>query len=160
MERFYIVPKDCDLGKNYIDYKKRLNQITSLFKQFSMENNIQTQSFYTSATRLWIDPNDCDVENFRNGFMVDNPGKFKKKYPLSKKWVALCEENGLTKDVIKPYVPFYFSFGMGKCSYRLFDIDEVIYCTFSSESEFKASEGLIEIKGSEFYTAIEKYNEN
>lgn len=42
-----------------------------------------------------------------------------------------------------------------KCRWRLFDLDNVIYCTFSSEGDFNAPEGLTEIKASEFYSIME-----
>lgn len=162
MEKFYIVPNDSVLGKEYLEYLNVANKVTDLFKKFAIKNNINTHTLYPIVTRLWIDPDTEDIKNFESNFMANTPGKFKSRSPLNKEWVLLCKENGLTKDVHKPYIPFHFTYGYGngKCSWRLFDIDDVIYCTFSNDSDFKAPEDIIEIKGSEFYAAIEKYNEN
>ena len=99
-------------------------------------------------------------KTFMNEFISDTPGKFKVRSPMNKEWVSLCKENGLTKNAHKPYIPFYFSFGYGKCSWRLFDLNDVIYCTFLTEGDFTAPDDIVEIKGSEFYTAMEKNNAN
>lgn len=160
MEKFYIVSNDSVLGEKYLEYLEAVNKITDLFRDFAIRNNIHTSSFYPSVTRLWIDPDAEDIKNFANGFISDTPGKFKLRNPLNKEWVSLCKENGLTKNAHKPYVPFYFSFGCGKCSWRLFDLNDVIYCTFSTENNFSAPDDVVEIKGSEFYKIIEKYNVN
>ena len=104
---------------------------------------------------MWIDPDAEDIKNFANGFISDIPGKFKLRNPLNKEWVSLCKENGLTENAHKPYVPFYFTIGCFKCGWRLFDLDNVIYCTFSSEGDFNVPEGLTEIKASEFYSIME-----
>ena len=158
MEKFYIVPKDSKLGKEYLEYLDTKNKITDLFRKFSMQKNIHTHTFYPTVTRLWIDPDVEDIKNFASGFMADTPGKFKLRNSLNKEWVSLCKENGLIKDAHKPYVPFYFTFGCFKCRWRLFDVDNVIYCTFSSEGDFKAPEGVTEIKASEFYSIMKSKN--
>lgn len=158
MEKFYIVSNDSVLGEKYLEYLEAVNKITDLFRDFAIRNNIHTSLFYPSVTRLWIDPDAEDIKNFANGFISDTPGKFKLRNPLNKEWVSLCKENGLTEDAHKPYVPFYFTFGCFKCRWRLFDLDNVIYCTFSSEGDFNAPAGLTEIKASEFYSIMESKN--
>lgn len=159
MEKFYIVPNDSILGKKYLEYLDAVNKITDLFREFSTQKNIHTHTFYPTVTRLWIDPDAEDIKNFASSFMADTPGKFKLRNPVNKEWVSLCKENGLIKDAHKPYIPFYFTFGCSGCSWRLFDMDDVIYCTFSTDNDFKAPDYLIEIKGSEFYIAVERHND-
>lgn len=107
MEKFYIVSNDSALGEKYLEYLETVNKITDLFRDFSVRNNIHTNSFYSTVTRLWIDPDAEDIKNFANGFISDTPGKFKLRNPLNKEWVSLCKENGLTENAHKPYVPFY-----------------------------------------------------
>lgn len=158
MEKFYIVSNDSVLGEKYLEYLEAANKITNLFRDFAAKNNIHTHSFYATVRRLWIDPDVEDIKNFASGFMADIPGKFKLRNHINKKWASLCKENGLTEDVYKPYVPFYFTFGCFECRWRLFDVDSVIYCTFSSEGDFNAPEGLTEIKASEFYSIMESKN--
>ena len=160
MEKFYIVPKESKLGIEYNEYLSLVNRITTLYKQFVQDKFIHTSSFYPMVTRLWIDADEVDMKTFMNEFISDTPGKFKVRSPMNKEWVSLCKENGLTKNAHKPYIPFYFSFGYGKCSWRLFDLNDVIYCTFSTEGDFTAPDDIVEIKGSEFYTAMEKNNAN
>lgn len=160
MEKFYIVPKDSELGIEYNKFLSLVNKITTLYKEFVKDKFIHTSSFYPMVTRLWIDADEVDMKIFANDFLADTPGKFKARSPLNKEWVSLCKENGLTKNAHKPYVPFYFSFGCAKCSWRLFDLNDVIYCTFSTENSFSAPDDIVEIKGSEFYKIIEKYNVN
>lgn len=157
MEKFYIVSNDSVLGKKYLEYLEAVNKITDLFRDFAVRNNIHTSSFHPTVTRLWIDPDAEDIKNFSTGFMADTAGKFKLRNPLNKEWVSLCKENGLTENARKPYVPFYFTFGCFECEcrWRLFDVDNVIYCTFSSEGDFNTPEGLKEIKASEFYSIME-----
>ena len=54
MEKFYIVPKDSKLGKEYLEYLDTKNKITELFRKFSKQKNIHTHTFYPTVTRLWI----------------------------------------------------------------------------------------------------------
>lgn len=55
MEKFYIVSNDSALGEKYLEYLETVNKITDLFRDFSVRNNIHTNSFYPTVTRLWID---------------------------------------------------------------------------------------------------------
>lgn len=61
----------------------------------------------------------------------------------------------MSKVVYRPYLPLYFDVLEGKCSVRLFKKNDIIYCSFSTDKDFKTPSGLKEIKGSEFYKAIE-----
>lgn len=105
MEKFYIVSNNSMLGGKYLEYLESVNKITDLFRGFAARNNIHTNSFHPTVTRLWIDPDAEDIKNFSTGFMADTLGKFKLRNPLNKEWVSLCKENGLTENARKPYVP-------------------------------------------------------
>lgn len=156
LEKYYIVPNDCKIGEQYLEHLEFVDKVTNLFREFAKQNNIHTHTYYPNVERLWIDPNAEDIKNFSNGFMADTPGKFKLRNPLNKKWVELCNKNGLTKNVLKPYIPFYFTFGCFKCRWRLFDVDNIIYCTFQTDdTDFKSPVYLTEIKASEFYSIME-----
>ena len=155
MEKFYIVEKDSILAKDYLEYLVFSEKFTNLFENFAEENNIEAGEFYLSTKRLWINPKGQDYKNFGNSFLKGEPGKFKINSPLNQKWVKLCDENNLSKVVYKPYLPLYFDVLEGKCSSRIFKINDIIYCSFRMDGEFKTPSGLKEIKGSEFYKVIE-----
>jgi hypothetical protein len=155
MEKFYIVEKDSTLAKDYLEYLAFSKKFTSLFENFAKENNIEADEFYLSTKRLWINPKGQDYKNFENSFLKSELGKFKINSPLNQKWVELCKANNLSKVIYRPYLPLYFNVLEGKCSSRLFKINDTIYCSFSMDKDFKAPSGLKEIKGSEFYKAIE-----
>ncbi|HJI48721.1 MAG TPA: hypothetical protein OIL97_04095 [Oscillospiraceae bacterium] len=155
MEKFYIVEKDSILAKDYLEYLAFAEKFTDLFEKFAKENNIEASEYYLSTKRLWINPKGQDYKNFGNSFLKSELGKFKINSPLNRKWVELCKENNLSKVIHKPYLPLYFYTFEGKCSSRLFKIKDTIYCSFSMDKYFKAPSGLKEIKGSEFYKAIE-----
>lgn len=155
MEKFYIVEKDSQLAKDYLEYLASSEKFTNVFKNFARENNIETDEFYLSTKRLWINPKGQDYKNFGNSFLKGELGKFKVDSPLNRKWVELCKENNLSAIIYRPYLPLYFDVFEGKCSSRLFKINDIIYCSFSLDKDFKTPSGLKEIKGSEFYKAIE-----
>lgn len=71
-----------------------------------------------------------------------------------KKWINACKSNNL-KTVYRPYLPFEFENTGTKCSWRLFDVNNAIYCTFSSDSDFIKPNGFTEIKASDFYKIME-----
>lgn len=160
MEKFYIVNPDSNLGKAYLAYKTDSDLFYNTFLDFAKENGIKTTGVYLTTERLWIKPTIEDELKFDSEFIKYESGKFKKTSSLCKKWIAFCEEKGI-KNVSKPNPIFFFRkdylFDF-HCRTRLFDLDNVIYCSFESEDNFSAPEGVNEIKASEFYKIMEQHN--
>lgn len=160
MEKFYIVSDESKLGATYLNYKTDSNLLYKTYLDFAKENGITSDGVYSTAKRLWINPTPEDKKKFGTEFMMYEPGKFKKTSRLCKEWVNLCKEKGI-KGLSKPNPIFYFCMNrfIEHISYsRLFDLDGVIYCSFSTDDDFTAPDGLTEIKASKFYTIMEQHD--
>ncbi len=157
MEKFYIVSNYSKLGIDYIERLEYIKKISKIFDDFSRKNEIETTEFYPIVERLWISPTENDCKKYSSQFVLGETGKFKKNSVLSKEWTEFCKTNGLRKTIHKPFVGFYFNNVFGDIRTRLFDVDNVIYCSVSCQTNFTPTDGITEIKGSEFYKIIEKY---
>lgn len=156
MTKFYTVMNDSNVGREYWRYVESERQIAKAFNEFAEEHDIKANSFYPSHNVLWIVPEEEDEEKFGNQFMLKDIGKFKKTSIIGKAWAKKCSDENI-KYAHKPFIPFCFNYA-GKSRSRLFDCDNVIYCTFECPIDVEAPDGFIEIKGSDFYAIMEKNN--
>ena len=156
MERFYTISNDSKIGKDYWCYIESEKKIVKAFNEFANEYDIKTTKFYPSHTLLWIVAEKEDKDKFGNQFTLKTPGRFKKTSAMNKAWVKKCADEGV-EYIDKPFVPFLFNY-VGRSQYRLFDYKGVIYCTFDCPINVETPEGFVEMKGSEFYAAMEKNN--
>jgi hypothetical protein len=109
-----------------------------------------------------IVPSKEDLQKFAGQFKADDYDglkEFKKNSATYKAWKQFCEEEKL-ETPNSPWLFHYFDV-YGKVKQKLFDIDGILYCYFSSdEYDFKNPNGFQEIKASEYHRAIEDYNES
>ncbi|MCE5220185.1 MAG: hypothetical protein LLF98_02660 [Clostridium sp.] len=164
MEKFFIVTEDSKLHNEYIKYKNNIEQIRLLVKEFLEENNIETTLYGYSGDELAIIPTENDINNFGKFLgkeFQDGLRYFKKNTKIAKIWANKLESNNI-KVLHKPYVQFYFRTSFSGKSYtRLFDIDNVVYCSYRhvGEGEIDNPEGMTEIKASKFWEIIENEEE-
>lgn len=158
MQKFYIVPKDTQTHKQYMEYKRYTDQLCDLFTQFAEKYNIETHRFYPYVDKLYIESTDNDNERFATQFRKDCKGQFKKTSETSIEWIKTCKDSGIEK-VQRPsvFIPFMFN-ATGHCHHRLFDVNETVYCTFESDTPFKAPDEFQEIRASKFYSLMEENN--
>lgn len=157
MENFYIVSNDCETGKAYWKHIESVKQISKAFNEFATEHKIEAEQFIPRTERLKIIPLGNDFVKFKNEFLISKPGVFKVSSKTNKAWVQRCKDKGL-EYIEKPFVPFLFNF-VYKCKYRLFDVDNVIYCTFDGDiDDIETPNGFTPIKGSRFYEIMEYNN--
>lgn len=153
MEKFYIVTEESNLRKEYLDYKKNFFEIQEHVKLFFKENNIESTSYIANNDRLSIVPTDNDNIIFLKSFTKidysDDTKMFRKNSKINKLWVKSLEDKQL-KVLYRPDIWFYFC-SYGRSRNRLFEIDEVVYCSYESTNEFETPKGFKEIKASEFF---------
>lgn len=159
-EKFFIVTDRSGLREEYFQWKNNRVQMIEIAKNFMDENNIETSKYANDSKTFYIVPSSNDIIKFGDSLCKEelHSGlrKFKKTSSVGKAWIALLKEKQITPRY-KPFVGIYFKNTFGKHSSRLFDIDNVIYCSFSGEFEIDTPEGFEEIKASEFYKVIEDY---
>lgn len=155
-EKFYVIEQGCDLYTDYFEYKDSRKNVMDLFKEFAEKHNIEASQFVPGINEIAIVPTESDNEQYGSQMTKarkDGLRFFKKSSKLFKDWVSMITERGF-KIHKKPMVGLYFTV-LDKHSTRLFDKEGVLYCSISSEQDFKPCKGAREIKGSEFYMAIE-----
>lgn len=158
MEKYYIVTPDSPIYEGYKDYKAMTKRVNAAFIEFAKEQGIETNEYYQSVHHLHICPTDGDIDKFGKYFKKDTPGLFKKNSLPAKAWINKCQALGL-KSPRKPNLVFVFNvFGQIRC--RLFMINDVLYASYETECAFDNPAGFKEIKGSEFFKAIEEYEES
>lgn len=160
MEKFFIVTKESSLNKEYLEYQNNVKEVNEYVKKFMEAEGIESKEYSLSENKFYIVPTSNDLEKFNKVLSkpLDNGLRaFKGNSKISKAWERYLESNKF-KILHKPYVGVYFR-GFGTCKYRLFNIGDVLYCSFECDYDFSSPTGFIEIKASEFYRAIEEHNE-
>lgn len=161
MEKYFIVTEQSPLHKDYFDWMNNTQQIHVLVSPFLTTNNIEANLYGFYGDNLCIVPTDNDLVKFKNvlGKDLGNTLRpFKSNSKIQKSWEKMLKENNIEKKS-KPYTPMYFDRCFGKMSSRLFDIDNVVYCSFKQEVDFGIPEGMVEIKASKFWEIIENEEE-
>lgn len=159
MEKFFIVTEKSQLHKDYFEYEQNSKEINKRVIQFFKLSGIEADKYYCTSNYLSIIPTAKDKEKFKGQFYVKNNGNletFKERSSIGKAWVNYMAGYKILQ---RPLPQFYInSYGGGQ--YRLFDINNVLYCSYVSKRDFKTPQGFEEIKGSEFFKAIEDWEEN
>ena len=161
MEKFFIVTEESPLRKEYLEFKLNQSAVNTFVKNFMPAQGIQTPYYSVSANTLYIVPQKADKEKFETQLCKYSDGQglraFKKNSVVGKAWVSELQTAGL-KVLWKPFVPFFFASFSGHCRSSILAVDETVYLQFDSEYGVETPAGFVEIKGSEFYKAIEKHN--
>lgn len=156
MEKFYIVTKESNLNSAYWEYKNNIKEVNEFVKEFMSKESINANEYYVNAERIYIVPTKDDINKFNKILTkaLDNGLRaFKLNSKVGKSWANFVKTNEI-KFKYKPIVGTYFN-AYGKSWSRLFNIGDTIYCSYESKFNFNNPKGFIEIKASEFYSAVE-----
>ena len=160
MEKFFIVTEESRLNNEYWEYQKNIKDVNEHVKKFMELHEIEAQEYYASQDKFYIVPTSKDLEKFNKNLskpLENELRAFKGNSLIAKEWKRYLESNNVTI-LYKPYVGTYFR-GFGRHKYRLFHIDDILYCTYECDYDFSSPSGFAEIKASEFYKAVEEHNE-
>lgn len=152
MEKYFIVKEDCSLYKDYFNHKKSEKEIYSAYKRVCEEFGIESNQFFLSKNSFSIIPTDKDKEKFNSVLKKTNYGEFKKNSAPSKMWISLVKD---IHNFDKPRLIYYFELLGHTWRERLFDKENVLYCSVESDRDIKTPNFVTEIKASEFYKVIE-----
>ena len=159
MEKYFVVTKKSPLRDDYLKYKENRTVVRQHVKDFMEEQGIETSQYYESVDVLYIVPTEKDNDNFGKMLAKDIGNglrPFKKNSIMAKAWVNSLKEKGV--DILhNPHPGFYFNELHGRFRYRLFAINDVVYCSMDMDHDFETPEGMEEIKASEFFKIIEDY---
>lgn len=159
MEKFYIVPEGTKLHADYFKWKECEKELMEIAKDIMQSHGMRTTVFAAGRGYFGIDPTPADAEKFAKDLRKNEAHgvrMFKVKSAVLKEWDERTKHIEVMR---KPIVCMYFSDPCGKTRYRLFSIDGVVYCSFESEFSLEPKEPFLEIKASEFYRAIEEWEE-
>ncbi|WHH58453.1 hypothetical protein [Petroclostridium sp. X23] len=161
MEKFYIVTEESELHQEYFEHQKNVKVINDHVIDFMKDQGIETTKYYPANDTLYIIPTQKDAAKFAKVLakqVNDGLRSFKKNSAICKEWVKSLKGKGL-KVLSKPHIFMYFR-GYERFSWRLFDVDNTLYCSYSCNSDsIDTPKGFTVIKASEFYKVIEDYNE-
>lgn len=160
MEKFFRVKENSNFYNLYFDYIFMSDKVNEIFKQFAMNNGIESTRYYQNTSRLCVVLTENDKKKFGDMLVANSTTNFKKTSSLCKKWVELCKKHGL-ESPRKPSVMWDSDSKLNSChqSQRLFHIGEKLYGSVdnNSDSEIVLSDCFVEMKASEFYKIIEDY---
>jgi heat shock protein HspQ len=161
MKRYYEVTEKSNLYKDYMNYLGNVKLVNDLVKDFTNKNNIESESYATDKTDLYIVPTENDMSKYKNvmSAYVDGLYKFKGNSKIAKAWKKTLEDSKLEVQR-KPKVPIYFNSWSYRILSKLFSLDGKVYCSLELvDQDFdEVPEGMIEMKASEFYKIIEDNN--
>lgn len=160
MEKFYIAEEGSKLRGDYLGYVKNQEIVNGIINNFFEMHGIKASEYYANNDYLYIVATEEDKKKFEKQLCKPKNGlyKFRDNSIISKAWIKTLDKNNI-KVLSKPRIPFYFDNCCGRSLSRLFQIDGIVYCSFSAEWDFEPKDRLREIKASEFFKAIEDYKE-
>lgn len=160
MGKYYIITNESDLSSEYWEFKKNMEENRHHVNKFVELQEIEAHEYSASKSKFYIVPTDKDLEKFDKKLakpLENGLRAFKINSLVAKDWGKYIKDNEI-KFKYKPFVGSYFG-GFGRSKYRLFHIDNVLYCTYECDYDFNAPVGFTEIKASEFYRVVEDHNE-
>lgn len=156
MEKYYIATEESNLYRDYFDYKNNLKKVNELAIMFMNQNGIETNKYYASDDSFAIVPTKTDAVKFAHVLRMPQENDvqfFKKNSSLTKAWVQMLKDAKMSV-LSRPHLIFYGKTFGGRYRNRLFDLNEVIYCSMEPGFE-ETPKGFLEIKASEFFKVIE-----
>lgn len=161
-EQFFIVTEESPLYKDYFDWKANNKEATKIACDFAKRHNLPALIAYTNS-QFSIIANKEELNLFKNqlkkygtwtehGVLYD----FKKNSPIGKAWKAELNDKNF-KILNRPLAMLYFSDSCGRWGWQFLEYDNKLYLKISTEREQNTPKGMKEIKGSEFYSALENY---
>lgn len=161
MEKFFTIDKDSKFYKDYVQYKHDVKTHAKAFDDFCKSHGIESTRYLPSDNSVMIIPTVNDLNKF--GHLLtkrkydDGIRTFRKNCKIVKDWTAIA------KHLPEPYKPTYFEYGMrvnGYFSSRCFMLGDTLYGSIECNTcDFDLLYFMTEIKGSEFYTALETTRE-
>ena len=158
MEKFFIITDECNYKRDYINYKENTKRVNELMNEFFSESGIETSKYYVTDKQLYIIPNENDVNKFDK--LLNKPIQqglrgFKKSSKINKSFLQKLKDNDI-KVLDSPSLWMYINGFYGNMSTTTCLIDGIMYLKLSTTSNKEINEkGFTEIKGSEYYAAIE-----
>jgi hypothetical protein len=159
MEKYFVVTEKSELRGDYLKYRENAEVIRQHVKDFTEEHGIESKEYHESVDALYIVPTNKDNESFGKMLAKDVGNglrPFKKNSQIAKAWVNSLKEKNI-EILHKPTVGFYFKEIHGRFRYRLFVINNIVYCSMSMDHDFETPEGMEEIKASEFFKVVEDH---
>lgn len=157
MERYFRVNPMSGMYREWFKYKDSRNALRELYKKFSDANGIEAESFYATNKALHIVPKGNDNEKFGSILCQSEDGmrKFKASSKIAKGWIQALQSENL--EVVPKPMPILYvrSLNGGRYRTRLFDIDDMVYCSIDGFEISEIPEGWEEMKASEFFKIIE-----
>ena len=165
MEKFYIVNPESDLHKEYFECQEAEKHAHEKAKEFLLANDVEAAKdnrFCAWSSTLYIVPTKRDQERFGNilGKIEHEEGlrAFKGNSKIGKQWNELVVEHQI-KWPVRPYPPFYFGGLDSTGSTQMFAHCGKLYLRVIYGNIGATPEGMVEIKGSEYFAMLEAANE-
>jgi hypothetical protein len=180
MERYFIVTKESELVQDINKYIQMCKEQSQFVKKFCDEKGIEAHEYiisgdglinqpfgeyWKSNIRFSINPTEKDKENFGKYLTKPNNNHglctFKKNSTIAKEFADLCVKEKIVVNLYACDLRDYFtSIGYNGYSRTLFEVDNGDYYLKVESKGLKEDdtpEGMIEIKGSEFYLKMEEH---
>lgn len=162
MQKYYVVTPESQLCAEYWNYKGSLPVTRAIVKSFMESQGMEGDEYYASHDGFYFVPTAKDMELFGSQLSSEVHGeglrRFKANGKVHKEWKKTLKEAN-HRIVPKPRVFFYFERIGGRSLSQLFDVDDVVYCSFEQACDFDNPAHFQEIKGSEFHKIIEDAKE-
>lgn len=164
-EKFFVVTPKSPLHHDYLSWKENSDQVTKFACAFAKRHELPVLISYDNTTfsvilergkhysfMAQLKKIPCWTEK---GELYD----FRKNSIIGKAWIEELKTANL-KIEKRPLVLMCFSNPMGRWGWNLFECDKKLYLKTTSENDPNVPDGMIEIKGSDFYKAKEAYEKS
>ena len=160
-EKFFIVTEKSKLYDDYFEYRKNQKQLHKIMHDFTKKYNLPNLAAADGDTYSIIADKDSPFKSqlkkyptwTKSGELYD----FKKSSFIGKAWHKTLNTAGF-KFIREPLILLYFNNMQGKWGWETFEDGEKLYLKIETEFEQSSPNGMNEIKGSEYYKAVEEYD--
>lgn len=158
IEKFFTISPESQFNKDYEAWYANAEKTRQLIVLFFEDRGIESKQYRAGNTWLSIVPTENDRAKFGKELckLSDDHGvvHFRESSKTCKAWAKLLAENNHRK-VMEPRMSFYIAHGFRSMSRHFTGKDGVHYGWYQTDCNFEIPSGCEEIKGWQFYKALD-----
>lgn len=163
MSKYYIATDTCIYKVDYLKFRENSLKVNGIVKDFLLSNGIEASKYAIHLDRLHIIPTERDLDTIGDQLnLKEYHGlrSFKKSSHLNKSFDNILETKNI-EVLDKPLLWMYTRNSYGRMNVSTSIIGDTMYLKVSTDTDKPLQlPGLVEIKASEYYLAIESIEVN
>lgn len=158
MEKYFKITNEKFI-EAYEQYERDFDSFLEAFKIMKQEFELDSNEFHACIGRFGIAYNGKDYEKYKDQYKKNDFEFFKKNSDIGKRWAELMKLKAIRYSSEPFCGHFMKNARIGKCTYSTNRLFGELYGYIKTDFCFEPGDGFEEIKASEYYGLIEKYED-